>query len=200
MLVKQQFDTNVVSQESEAFQATCVVFKIDVRDLVKASGVSREIVERFKIGDDSLNTAQLYKLKRALTAEERNFYNSMLVVQSAAADAGILLPLLDLSETNGSVDLYRDAVMLTCQIFGIQQNSLCKKSGIFSSNFSAWALGRRDMTVNSFYKIKAALSREERSFLDAVINILLALDPQKVSHTNLTEVKSNQKATQLRIA
>lgn len=176
MLLVQQVKESEVCREVEAFQATCVVFKVKIVELAMASGVDRQVIERFHSGAGDISTTTLFKILRVLTPTERSFYNSMMSIQYAACDAGITLPLLNFTPLMHD-NAYRDALDLTFRIFGINQKDVCVAAGMQSGNFSAWMTGKRDVTLPLLARIKNALSREQRVFYESVADIYISLEP-----------------------
>lgn len=177
MLLKQQYEQPTTTYESEAFNATIVVYKIRLNELQMAAGVNKHTIERFKLGMDDISTGDLGKIVSAFTPQERAFYNSMIQVQSSAGAASVKLPPLDFVRSAKSSDVYRDAMELTLSVFCLPQKSVYSRAGIQGSNFSAWLKGSRDISLANLQKIKGALSREQRAFYDAVADILVAIEP-----------------------
>lgn len=178
MLLKQQLKNDDTCYEAEAFAATVIVFKIRLTELQMAAGVSKMTIERLKLGYSELSTEDLGKIVYALTPSERNFYNSMIQVQRAATDGNIRLPLLEFSrQIERRSDIYRDALELTLNVFCLQQKYVYTRAGIQASNFSAWLKGTRDISLSNLSKIKGALSREQRTFMEAIGDALIALEP-----------------------
>lgn len=180
MLLKQQYNPAVISKETEAFNATCVVFKIKITEIAFASGLPKSTIESFKIGNENLTSIDLFKIVKVLTPNERVFYNSMMAIQDAAEDAKINLPLLDLSP-RVCEDVYRDALDVTMGTFNMQHRDVYQPIGMQSSNFSAWFKGSRGISVTNLNKIKSALSREQRTFMDAIVSCFICLEPQPPS-------------------
>jgi predicted transcriptional regulator len=176
MLLVQQAQDREVCREAEAFQATCVVFKIKIAELAMASGLDRRIIERFYDGASDISTSTLFKILKVLTPNERNFYNSLMAIQGAAADAGVKMPLLNFAPSVRE-NIYRDALDLTFKVFGLASVDIYKSAGMQSSNFSNWITGKRDMNLPNLARIKAALSREQRTFYESVADIYISLEP-----------------------
>jgi hypothetical protein len=176
MLLVQQVRETEICREAEAFQATCVIFKIKIAELAMASGLDRHVIERFYGGAGDISTGTLFKILKVLTPNERNFYNSLMAIQGAAADAGVTMPLLNFAPSVRD-NVYRDALDLTFKVFGINQKDVYTGAGMQSSNFSNWFTGKRDMTLPLLARIKAALSREQRAFFESVADIYVSLEP-----------------------
>jgi hypothetical protein len=180
MLLKQQYNPAVVSKESEAFCATCVVFKIKLTEIAMASGLPKATIEKFKLGNEDLTSIELFKIVKVFTPNERVFYGAMMDIQQAAEDARVNLPLLDLAPSVHE-DVYRDALGLTMATFNIQHRDVYTPIGMQSSNFSAWYKGNRGISVTNLNKIKSALSGPQRAFMDATANCFICLEPQPPS-------------------
>jgi hypothetical protein len=193
MLLKQQYNPSIVSKESEAFCATCVVFKIKLNEIAMASGLPKTTIEKFKTGNEDLTSIDLFKIVKVLTPNERVFYNAMLDIQQAAEDARLNLPLLDFTPGIHE-DVYRDALGLTMQTFNIQHRDVYTPIGMQSSNFSAWWKGSRGISVNNLNKIKSALSREQRTFMEAAANVFICLEPQPPTTSRPVAVGGHQVA------
>jgi len=193
MLLKQQYNPSIVSKESEAFCATCVVFKIKLNEIAMASGLPKATIEKFKTGNEDLTSIDLFKIVKVFTPNERVFYNAMLDIQQAAEDARLNLPLLDFTPGIHE-DVYRDALGLTMATFNIQHRDVYTPIGMQSSNFSAWWKGSRGISVNNLNKIKSALSREQRTFMDAVANVFVCLEPQPPAASRPVAVGGHQMA------
>lgn len=176
MLLKQQYQQGEICREAEAFAATCLVFKLKIAELALMSGLDRMTIEKFRDGSSEISTTTLFKILKVLTPNERNFYNALMEIQYAAGDAGVTLPLLDLAP-DIKVDVFRDALTLTMQVFGVCQKDIYTAAGMQNSNFSAWMTGRRDMNLGNLGRVKAALSREQRSFFEAVASVFVTLEP-----------------------
>ena len=176
MLLKQQYEPEEVCREAEAFAATVVVFKIKIAELAFASGLERAAIERFRCGADDISTTVLFKILKVLTPNERNFYNSLIAIQNAAADADITMPLLDFAPSVKS-DVYRDALTLTLEIFGISRADVYSKAKMQPANFSNWIAGKRGINLSNLAKIKSALTREQRTFFESVADIYVCLEP-----------------------
>ncbi|MDE2430458.1 MAG: hypothetical protein KGM99_17175, partial [Burkholderiales bacterium] len=59
---------------------------------------------------------------------------------------------------------------------------VCDGSGIANSNFAAWFRGSREnITLMTLNKIKGGLSREQRAFMDAIVNALVSMEPEPPS-------------------
>lgn len=197
MLIREQYDPKIVNKESEAFAATCVAFKIKLPEIAIASGVQKHDIERFKVGCDDITTRDLYQILSALTPAERTFYNSMMAIQDAAEDAGIKLPLLDLRRAADHTDPIKAAMEMTLQVFEVQSKTVCDKAGYATSNFAAWFKGSREnVTLATISKIKSGLTREQRAFMDAVVNAIITLYPEP----SPKGVKETVSALQLKIA
>jgi hypothetical protein len=198
MLIKEQFDPKTVNKESEAFAATCAAFKIKLPEIAIASGVPRHDVERFKVGCDDISGRDLFKILAALTPQERTFYEAMMTVQDAAEDAGIKLPLLDLKKAASNSDPIRGAMEMTLHVFDLQSKDVCDRAGYASSNFAAWYKGNREgITISVISKIKSGLTREQRAFMNAVINAIITLyPPQQIKEVE----KEKEGGLQLKIA
>lgn len=189
MLLKQQYEQPKNTYECEAFNATVVMYKIRLNELQMAAGISKNTIERFKLGLDEISLNDLGKIVRALTPQERAFYNSMIQVQAAAAAASIELPPLDFKRSSAYSDIYRDSMEMTLNVFCLQQKAVYSRAGIQSSNFSAWFKGSRDISLANLQKIKGALSREQRAFFDAVSDILVAIEPLPYAKNTDNSVK-----------
>lgn len=176
MLLVQQVRESEVCREAEAFAATVIVFKIKIAELAMASGLDRQVIERFYGGASDISTTTLFKILKVLTPNERNFYNSLMAIQGAAADAGVTMPLLNFAPSVRE-NIYRDALDLTFKVFGINQKDVYTAAGMQSSNFSNWFTGKRDMNLPNLARIKAALSREQRAFYESVADIYVSLEP-----------------------
>lgn len=177
MLLKQQYQHTETTYESEAFNATIVMYKIRLNELQMAAGISKNTIERFKLGLDEISTNDLGRIVKAFTPQERAFYNSMIQVQASAAAASVKLPPLEFVRSAKCSDVYRDAMEMTLSVFCLQQKAVYTRAGIQSSNFSAWLKGSRDISLANLQKIKGALSREQRAFYDAVADIFVAIEP-----------------------
>jgi hypothetical protein len=177
MLLKQQYNPAAVSKESEAFCATCVVFKIKLFEIAMASGLPKTTIEKFKLGNEDLTSIELFKIVKVFTPNERVFYNAMMDIQQAAEDALVKLPLLDFAPSIHE-DVYRDALRLTIETFNIQHRNIYETIGMQSSNFSAWYKGNRGLSIINLNKIKSALPGPQRTFMDAVANCFICLEPQ----------------------
>lgn len=190
MLLKQQYEIRAVCREAEAFAATCVVFKIKLAELAYASGLDLQTIEKFRQGDGAISTTTLFKILKVLTPNERNFYNALVNIQNAAADAEITMPLLDFAPSV-KADVYRDALELTFRVFGINSRDVYSAAGMQSSNFSNWLTGKRDITLPTLARIKAALSREQRSFFESVADIYVCMEPHPPSIRPITGTSNN---------
>jgi transcriptional regulator with XRE-family HTH domain len=190
MLIRAQYDPTIRNKESEAFAATCVQFRIKLNEIQMASGLQKATIESFKTGTDELTTRDLWKILGALTPFERTFYNSMMSVQDAAEAAGISMPLLDLQKAQSNPDPLRGAMELTMQVFDINSKTICDAAGYANSNFAAWYKGSREsVTLGTLQKIKAGLTREQRAFMDAIVNALISMRPEPSSHQ--LEIRQN---------
>jgi hypothetical protein len=197
MLIREQYDPSTIYKESEAFAATCVAFKIKLSEIAVASGIAKHNIERFKVGWDDFTTTDLIKILGALSHQERTFYYAMMAVQEAAEDAGIKLPLLDLREVANNSDPFRGAMELTLFVFGIQSKIVCDRSGYASSNFATWYKGTRGgATIATVNKIKTGLTREQRAFMDAIVNAVVTLYPSQSTQKE----KESESGLQLKIA
>lgn len=168
------------SKESEAFSATIDQFGIRLEDISSASGVSVNMLRRFKGGDtSSFKSAWLTQVVWALSPDERNFYNSMISLQHATEDARVPLPLLDFDKVHSASDVYRQALEKLVKVFSIDMAFICRSCGIKESNVSAWRRGNSDMEIDNLNKIKAVLSPEQRNFYFAIVDVLYALSVPK---------------------
>jgi transcriptional regulator with XRE-family HTH domain len=197
MLIRAQYDPTIQNKESEAFAATCVQFRIKLPEIQMASGLTKQTIESFKTGTDDLTTKDLWKILNALTPFERTFYNSMMSVQDAAEAAGISMPLLDLQKAQTNSDPLRGAMELTMQVFDINSKAICDAAGYANSNFAAWYKGSREsVTLSTLQKIKTGLSREQRAFMDAIVNALVSMQPEPTS----SQLEVRQLNTLLKVA
>ena len=181
------------SKESEAFAATVDEFGIRLDDLAQASGVSLNMLREFKKGNtSSFKSIWLTNLVYALLPSERAYYQAMIVIQNAAEDARIQLPLLTFDRIADGSDIYRQAFDKMVEIFSIDTVFLCRSSGLKEPNVSRWRRCKADFELDSLDKIKAVLTPEQRNFFFAIVDILYTLNlPQKqvrTTQTNLTLV------------
>jgi transcriptional regulator with XRE-family HTH domain len=190
MLLKQQYESRAICRESEAFAATCVVFKIKLAELAYASGLDLGTIEKFRQGDGGISTTTLFKILKVLTPNERNFYNALINIQNAASDGEITLPLLDFAPSV-KADVYRDALELTFRVFGINSRDVYSAAGMQSSNFSNWLTGKRDITLPTLARIKAALSKPQRAFFESVADIYVCLEPHPPANRPVSILANN---------
>lgn len=174
MLVKQQL-LDIPSKESEAFSATVAVFQVNLAELSRRSGAQKGEIERLKSGSTHLTSRTLARILGGLNPEERSFYASMVAIQWAAEDAKLKMPILNFPKLDGSSDVFRQAFAMTTDIFGIEDLHVAKNSGIADSNLNAWKKGNRDCELRTLDKIKSALTPHQRTFFQAISDVLFIL-------------------------
>lgn len=163
------------SKEIEAFNATVAMFKIRLVDLAATSGAKKRDIEKFKIGSESVTSKTLTRIILGFTPAQRSFYSGMISLQYSAEEGNVRVPILKLRKLDNATDIYRDALNMTLEAFGIKRSQISKGSGIAQSNLTNWTSGAKDFQLSSIEKIKKALEREQRNFYNALIEVLFIL-------------------------
>lgn len=180
MLIAQEIG-DAPSKESQAFSATLAMFRVPLTEITRLSGVQKGEIERFKSGSTHLTSRTMAKILGALTPEQRSFYSSMVSLQWATEDANIKMPILNFPSLDGTADVFREAYRLTTETFGVQDLHIAKASGLADSNLNAWKKGSSDCELRTLDKIKGALSREQRTFMQTVSDVLFLLSNRKTA-------------------
>jgi transcriptional regulator with XRE-family HTH domain len=178
MLLKSQQPQSQLSREAESLLATIAIFKINTTELAARSGVNLGAINRFLSGDGGntqydLTGTTLSQLMAALGGNELLFYSQMLIAQNVVSYANLELPLLDFGQIDA--DVHRQAFELTIEVFGETEARLAQKSGLYTSNITRWKKGRRESSIASIFKLKEAMTLNQRCFLDAMITSFSAI-------------------------
>lgn len=168
------------SKESQAFSAVMAMYGISCTEIARISGVQKGDVERFKAGSTHITSRTLARIIGALDAEQRLFYTSMMSLQWTASDANIKLPIFNFPVLDGTADVFREAYRITTETFGIQDLHIAKASGLADSNLNAWKKGSSDCEMRTLNKIKGAFSREQRTFMQTISDILFNVSKKTV--------------------